>query len=86
MDHDSATPGEDPSYPAPAQFVNIMRALFERRPVPDGFIFEGSRIDRFIQYTAPFSKSMRSASSNHRFFATESGGMGMGPFPMNPVI
>ncbi|CVL06852.1 uncharacterized protein FMAN_11946 [Fusarium mangiferae] len=84
MDHDSATPGEDPSYPAPAEFVDMMQAVFEQKPVPESFIHEGSRIDRWIQYTAPFSKSIENASSNRCFFVTESGGMGMGPFSMKP--
>ncbi|KAF5621064.1 heterokaryon incompatibility 6 OR allele [Fusarium tjaetaba] len=84
MDHDSTIPGEDPLYPAPAEFVNMMQALFEQKPVPDNFMPEASRIDRFIQYVTPFSKSMENASSNRCFFVTESGGMGMGPFSTKP--
>ncbi|KAI7758883.1 hypothetical protein LZL87_009878 [Fusarium oxysporum] len=85
MDHDSATPGEDPSYPAPAEFVDMMEALFEQKPVPDSLIHEGSLIDRSIEYTAPFSKSVGNASSNRCFFVTGSGSMGMGPFSMKPA-
>ncbi|KAF4953647.1 hypothetical protein FGADI_5983 [Fusarium gaditjirri] len=84
MDHDSTTLGEDPSYPAPAEFVDMMQALFEQKPVPDNFVPEGSRIDRFLEYTAPFTKSMENASSNRCFFVTGSGRMGMGPFSMKP--
>ncbi|EXK79874.1 hypothetical protein FOQG_15552 [Fusarium oxysporum f. sp. raphani 54005] len=85
MDHDSTTPGEDPSYPAPAEFVDMMQAVFEQRPVPDSLVYEGSLIDRLIEYTAPFSKSMQNASSNRCFFVTGSGTMGMGPFFMKPA-
>lgn len=84
MDHDSTTPGEDPSYPAPAEFVDMMQAAFEQRLVPDSLVYEGSLIDRLIEYTAPFSKSMQNASSNRYFFVTGSGSMRMGPFSMKP--
>ncbi|KAH7194790.1 hypothetical protein DER44DRAFT_815458 [Fusarium oxysporum] len=85
MDHGSTTPGEDPSYPAPAEFVDMMQAAFEQRPVPNSLVYEGSLIDRLIEYTAPFSKSMQNASSNRCFFVTGSGTMGMGPFFMKPA-
>ncbi|SCO92139.1 uncharacterized protein FRV6_16267 [Fusarium oxysporum] len=84
MDHDSTTPGEDPSYPAPGEFVDMMQALFEQKPVPDSLVYEGSHIDRFIEYTSPFTKSVENASSNRCFFVTGSGSMGMGPFSMKP--
>ncbi|QKD62093.2 uncharacterized protein FOBCDRAFT_245448 [Fusarium oxysporum Fo47] len=84
MDHDSTTPGEDPSYPAPGEFVDMMQVLFEQKPVPDSLIYEGSHIDRFIEYTSPFTKSVENVSSNRCFFVTGSGSMGMGPFSMKP--
>ncbi|RKL06840.1 hypothetical protein BFJ70_g16976 [Fusarium oxysporum] len=82
MDHNSTKVGEDPTYPAPDEFVGMMQALFEQKPPPDSFMFEGSLINRTIKYVAPFSKSMENAFPNRCFFVTESGSMGMGPYSM----